>query len=86
MEGEGGGKLRLDEAAVLHKLAALGDDELVRFLMLCSFAHYGANQYGEIEAALSVTNTSGAERYIRDNVSLDGWLCDFVTRANVEKW
>ncbi len=38
--------MRFDEAAVLHKLAALDDDELARFLMLCSFAHYGANQYG----------------------------------------
>jgi hypothetical protein len=45
-EGNGAGKLRFDEAAVLHKLAALDDDELARFLMLCSFAHYGANQYG----------------------------------------
>jgi len=38
--------LRFDEAAVLHKLAALDDDELARFVMLCSFAHYGANQDG----------------------------------------
>jgi hypothetical protein len=38
--------LRFDDAAVLRKLAALGDDDLARFLMLCSFAHYGANQYG----------------------------------------
>jgi hypothetical protein len=49
-EGNAAGKLRFDEAAVLHKLAALDDDELARFLMLCSFAHYGANQYGNSRA------------------------------------
>ena len=49
-EGNGAGKLRFDEAALLHKLAALDDDELARFLMLCSFAHYGANQYGNSRA------------------------------------
>lgn len=40
------GRLRFDDDAVLGKLAALDDDDLARFLMLCSFAHYGANQYG----------------------------------------
>jgi ParB family chromosome partitioning protein len=45
-EKEAAAKLRFDDAAVLRKLAALGDDDLARFLMLCSFAHYGANQYG----------------------------------------
>ncbi len=43
---EAAGKSRFDDAAALRKLAALGDDDLARFLMLCSFAHYGANQYG----------------------------------------
>lgn len=38
-------KLRFDEAAALRKLTALDDNELAQFLMLCSFAHYGANQY-----------------------------------------
>jgi ParB/RepB/Spo0J family partition protein len=38
-------KLRFDEAAALRKLAALNDGELAQFLMLCSFAHFGANQY-----------------------------------------
>jgi hypothetical protein len=42
--------LRFDEAEILHKLAALDDDELARFLMLCSIAHYGANQYGNSRA------------------------------------
>lgn len=42
---EEAGKLRFDEAATLRKLAALSDGELAQFLMLCSFAHYGANQY-----------------------------------------
>jgi len=45
-EKEAAGQLRFDDAAMLRKLAALSDDELARFLMLCSFAHYGANQYG----------------------------------------
>lgn len=39
-------KVRFDDSATLGKLAALSDDDLARFLMLCSFAHYGANQYG----------------------------------------
>jgi len=45
-EKEATAKLRFDDASALRKLAALGDDDLARFLMLCSFAHYGANQYG----------------------------------------
>ena len=45
-EKEATGQLRFDEAAMLRKLAALERDEIARFLMLCSFAHYGANQYG----------------------------------------
>ena len=32
-------------AALRDKLAFLDDDKLAQFLMLCSFAHYGANQY-----------------------------------------
>jgi hypothetical protein len=43
---EEAGRVRFDDSAMLGKLAALSDDELARFLMLCSFAHYGANQYG----------------------------------------
>jgi ParB/RepB/Spo0J family partition protein len=45
-EKEFAGKLSFDDAAALRKVAELGDDALGRFLMLCSFAHYGANQYG----------------------------------------
>lgn len=37
------GKLRYDNEAVLQELAKLDDDRLAQFLMLCSFAHYGAN-------------------------------------------
>ncbi|MEP7341672.1 MAG: hypothetical protein ABI977_28325, partial [Acidobacteriota bacterium] len=39
-------KLRFDESAFLRRLAALNDDELAQFMVLCSFVHYGANQYG----------------------------------------
>jgi hypothetical protein len=45
-EKEAAARLRFDDAAALCKLGALTDDELARFLMLSSFAHYGANQYG----------------------------------------
>jgi len=43
---EDAGRSAVDASATLGKLAALSDDELARFLMLCSYAHYGANQYG----------------------------------------
>lgn len=33
-----------DEAALQARIAALSEDELAQFLMLCSFAHYGANR------------------------------------------
>jgi hypothetical protein len=42
---DGSGKLRYDASAILDRVAALSDAELGQFLMLCSFAHYGANQY-----------------------------------------
>ena len=38
-------KLRYDQGAVLREIAKLDDNQLARFMMLCSFAHYGANQY-----------------------------------------
>lgn len=38
-------KLRHDNSAILRALAGLDDTRLAQFLMLCSFAHYGANQY-----------------------------------------
>lgn len=37
-------KVRFDEAAVLRELAKLNDNRLAQILMLCSFAHYGANR------------------------------------------
>jgi ParB/RepB/Spo0J family partition protein len=39
------GKLAFDNAAVLAELAKLDYHQLARFLMLCSFAHYGANEF-----------------------------------------
>jgi hypothetical protein len=39
------GKLRYDQPAVLREIAKLDDSRLAQFMMLCSFAHYGANQY-----------------------------------------
>lgn len=38
-------KLRFDEKALLRALAQFDEHRLAQFLMLCSFAHYGANQY-----------------------------------------
>ena len=38
-------KLRYDQGAVLREIAKLDDSQLGQFMMLCSFAHYGANQY-----------------------------------------
>lgn len=45
VEAEETERLRLNESALLDKLALLDDDKLAQFMMLCSFAHYGANQY-----------------------------------------
>jgi ParB family chromosome partitioning protein len=38
-------KLRYDNGAVLSELSKLDESRLAQFLMLCSFAHYGANRY-----------------------------------------
>jgi ParB/RepB/Spo0J family partition protein len=38
-------KLRYDQGAVLREIAKLDDSRLAQLMMLCSFAHYGANQY-----------------------------------------
>jgi len=38
-------KLRYDQSVALDELAKLDEIRLAQFLMLCSFAHYGANQY-----------------------------------------
>ncbi len=37
--------LRLNGDRVLDELAKLDDHRLAQFMMLCSFAHFGANQY-----------------------------------------
>lgn len=36
---------RFDNNAVLRHLAKLSEDDLARFLMVCSFSHYGSNEY-----------------------------------------
>lgn len=45
LETETAERLRLNESALLDQLAAWSEDKLAQFLMLCSFAHYGANRY-----------------------------------------
>ena len=37
--------LRYDQPTILRELAKLDESRLAQFMMLCSFAHYGANQY-----------------------------------------
>jgi ParB family transcriptional regulator, chromosome partitioning protein len=37
-------QVRFDDRAVLRELAKLDDNRLAQFLLLCSFAHYGANR------------------------------------------
>lgn len=61
-EKDAAGKLRIDEEAMLHQLAELGDGELGRFLMLCSVAHYGANRYGSDRVDQSEVVRLAAER------------------------
>jgi ParB/RepB/Spo0J family partition protein len=38
-------ELRYDQSAVLRELVKLDEGRLAQLMMLCSFAHYGANQY-----------------------------------------
>jgi len=45
----------------------------------------GDFRHGVIYAAVDIT-LPGAEHCIRDNVSLDGWLCEYITSQDVEKW
>lgn len=45
-ETELSSKLRFDDEAALRELAKLDENRLAQFLMLCSFAHYGANPNG----------------------------------------
>jgi ParB family chromosome partitioning protein len=39
-------RMRFSDETVLKELGKLDDNQLAQFLMLCSFAHYGANPYG----------------------------------------
>ena len=71
------GRLRFDDDAVLGKLATLSDDDLARFLMLCSFAHYGANQYGNNRVDQSAVIQLSAER------GVNHVLIDATVRAEV---
>lgn len=50
MEAEVAERMRLNESALLDQLADWNDDKLAQFLMLCSFAHYGANRYKDHRA------------------------------------
>lgn len=61
-EKEAAGKLRLDEEAALAKLASVSDDELAQFIMLCSFAHYGANHNGNRQVSQSAVVRLSEER------------------------
>jgi len=56
--------LRFDGEAVLRELGKLDDNGLARFLMLCSFAHYGANPDGSRKADQSAVARLGQERSI----------------------
>lgn len=71
------GKLRFDDDAVLGKLATLNDDDLARFLMLCSFAHYGANQYGNNRVDQTAVVQLSVERGINHA------LIDATVRAEI---
>jgi hypothetical protein len=45
----------------------------------------GQFRHGIFYAAIDIA-VPGAESCIRDNVSLDGWLCEYITSHDVEKW
>jgi hypothetical protein len=61
-EKEEAERLRHSEEAVLERAAGFSDDELGRFLMLCSFAHYGANHHGHRRADQTEVVRLSAER------------------------
>ncbi|HYE74864.1 MAG TPA: ParB/RepB/Spo0J family partition protein [Blastocatellia bacterium] len=42
-------QFRSHEAVLLIKIAGFSEDELAQFLMLCSFAHFGAHQHGHTQ-------------------------------------
>ncbi|HYE73614.1 MAG TPA: hypothetical protein VEF04_09785, partial [Blastocatellia bacterium] len=63
-------QLRHNEAILLIKIAGFNDDELAQFLMLCSFAHYGANQDGHTQvdqsAVIQLSNERGINHTLID--------------------
>lgn len=69
--------MRSDEAAALAKVAALSDDEITQFLMLCSLAHYGANRNGNRQVDQSSVVRLGEERGVNHR------LIDAAVRAEL---
>jgi ParB family chromosome partitioning protein len=61
-EKEAAGKSRFDEDKALGRLTSFSDDELARFVMLCSFAHYGANHNGNRQVSQSAVVRLSEER------------------------
>lgn len=65
-----GHRLRFDDAATLAKIAAFSEDELAQFLMLCSFAHYGANRDRrhavDQSAVIALSQTCGVNHALID--------------------
>jgi ParB/RepB/Spo0J family partition protein len=67
-EKEEAERLRHSEEAVREKVAGFSDDELARFLMLCSFAHYGANHHGHRRADQTEVVRLSAERSVNHTI------------------
>ncbi len=57
-------KLRFDDEAVLQELGKLDETRLAQFLMLCSFAHYGANREQNRRVDQSVVLQLSKERKV----------------------
>lgn len=55
-------KFRYDSETLLAELAQLTDTQLAQLMMLCSFAHYGSNQYGNRQVDQSGVTGLAAER------------------------
>lgn len=70
-------KLRYDDKAVLHELAQLDSDRFGQFLMLCSFAHYGANSQRQRQVDQGTVITLSKER------GVDHALIDAEVRAEL---
>jgi hypothetical protein len=45
----------------------------------------GEFRHGIFYASVNIA-VARAERCTRDNISIDGWLCEFAARTDVEKW